>query len=190
MADQPRLGSDLVGTGDARTEIPRSDRRGRASVGDSAPLSKRAAYLLKRTRRLPVGNKALLLETLALLAVFRAAVLLVPFRWLARFLGKEGEARPVPAAPECGRRIRRIGAMVHRVSQHVPWTSKCLDQALAAKVLLARRGISATVYFGVKKDDRGELMAHAWLRSGTIYVTGEKNHAEYAVINIFTNEGA
>jgi hypothetical protein len=146
-------------------------------------------YRIKRALRLPLAGKVLLAEVLVLLALARTAVLLLPFRWLAPILGKQGRAEPRPADPRSARWARRIGLVVHRASQNVPWTSKCLDQALAAKVLLARRGIAATVYFGVKNDEQGELAAHAWLRSGTIYVTGGGNHTSYTVINVFTNEG-
>jgi hypothetical protein len=143
----------------------------------------------RKALRLPLADKAMLLETLALLAAARASVRLFPFRWLARVLGKQATPRPVPAAPERARRIRHIGAMVHRASERVPWTSNCLDQALTAKVLLARRGLPATVYFGVKNDEHGKLAAHAWLQSGTIYVTGGKTHDEFSLINTFTDEG-
>jgi hypothetical protein len=84
--------------------------------------------------------------------------------------------------------IRRVGAGVLKVSRNVPWTSKCLDQAIAAKVMLSRRGISATVYFGVRNDEQGELAAHAWLRSGAVYVTGGLNRRRYTVINTFADE--
>ena len=150
--------------------------------------------IFKRVLGLSVADKGLLVETLVLLALARAAVLTLPFRWVACALGRPdasllgldaSEVDPVGAA-----RIRRIGLMVRRVSENVPWTSKCLDQALAARILLARRGITATVFFGVKNDDRGELEAHAWLRSGTLFVTGGSNHAQFTAINAFTNEGA
>lgn len=153
-------------------------------------MARQTMYLIGRVRRLSFKSKALLVETLALLALARTAVLFLPFRWLVSILGKRGSGRPSRPNRARAQRIRRIGRMVDRASRHVPWTSKCLDQALAAKVLLARRGIQATVYFGVKNDEHGELAAHAWLRSGAIYVTGGRQHAGYSVINIFTDEGA
>src|SRR5438105_1457097 len=122
--------------------------------------------------RLPLKNQALLLETLVLLALARAAVLLLPFRWVAKVLGKEAAQTSEQADPAQAWRIRRVGIMIYKAARHVPWTSQCLDQAIAAKIMLARRGIPTTVYFGVKTDPDGQLAAHAWLRSGTYYVTG------------------
>jgi hypothetical protein len=142
-------------------------------------------HKLKRVLRLPLAQKGLLLETLALLALARVAVLLLPFRWVARVMGKQEAQTPVQYDPGKARHVRRIAVMVHKTSRNVPWTSKCLDQALAAKIMLARRGIAATVYFGVKNDAHGRLAAHAWLRSGTLYVTGGASRNHFTIINTF-----
>jgi len=135
--------------------------------------------------RLPLAQKGLLLEALVLLAVARAAVLLLPFRWVARALGKEAAQTTEQDDPATLRAVCRIRAMVHAVSQNVPWTSKCLDQAIAARIMLRWRRIPATVYFGVKNDEQGQLAAHAWLRSGSVYVTGGALRHRFTVINTF-----
>jgi hypothetical protein len=141
--------------------------------------------LLRKVLNLPLAEKGLLLEALALLGLARMAVLLLPFRWVARLLGKQEAQTPVQEDAANVVHIRRIGTMVRKTSQNVPWTSKCLDQALAAKIMLARRGIATTVYFGVKNDANGRLEAHAWLRSGTLYVTGGSIRDRFTVINTF-----
>ena len=148
--------------------------------------------VMRRMRRLlrpPLAAKGLLVETLVLLALARAAVLFLPFRWVARVLGKPGADVPMQVGPEGIRQARRIGIMVEKVSRHVPWTSKCLDQALAAKVMLARRGCATSVRFGVKKNEEGGLAAHAWLKSGRVCVTGGHTRGQFTAINTFTNEG-
>ncbi len=145
---------------------------------------------LKKLLRLPLADKVLLLEALVLLALARAAVLLLPFRWVARLLGKQEAQTAVLEAAGRTADVRRVAVMVRRASKNVPWTSKCLDQALAAKVMLARRRISTTVYFGVNHDRQGRLAAHAWLRSGNLYVTGGAIRGRYTIINTFADEGA
>src|SRR5580765_1669996 len=97
---------------------------------------------LKRVLRLSPADKGLLLEALVILALARMAVLLLPFRWVARVLGKPESQTPEErqASANIGR-IRRVSAVVNKTARNVPWTSKCLDQALAAKIMLARRGI-------------------------------------------------
>ncbi len=140
--------------------------------------------------RLPLADKGLLLEALVLLAFARVAVLLLPFRWVARVLGKEEAQTPAEEQLAHVVQIRRVGAMIRETARNVPWTSKCLDQALAAKIMLARRAIATTVYLGVNVDEQGQLAAHAWLRSGTLYVTGGKIRDRYTVINTFADERA
>src|SRR5438309_451978 len=50
-------------------------------------------------------------------------------------------------------------------SRYVPM-STCLTQALAAQVLLARRGYSAHLHIGVAKEGaEAKLKAHAWVES-------------------------
>jgi hypothetical protein len=142
-------------------------------------------YLLKRVWRLPLAQKALLMEALVLLALARLAVLLLPFRRVARLLGRQYAQTPELHDPKQAAVVRCDAAMVGKAAKNVPWTSKCLDQALAARLMLARRGITATVYFGVKNGEQGQLEAHAWLRSGAQFVTGGENRDRFTVINTF-----
>ena len=150
--------------------------------------------VMRRVRRvlgLPLKAKGLMVETLVLLALARTAVLLLPFRWVARALGREeAAASPLRNTPASTRQVRRIGWMVEKVSNNVPWTSKCLDQALAAKIMLARRGYATTVRFGVKKSEHGELAAHAWLTSAGVCVTGGRTRRQFTIINTFRDGGA
>jgi hypothetical protein len=151
---------------------------------------RRRMRTLKIVLRLPLADKGLFLEALTLLALARMAVLLLPFRWVARVLGKQEAESPQQEDAANDLRVRRIGVMVRETARNVPWTSKCLDQALAARIMLARRGIATTVYFGVNHDEQGRLAAHAWLRSGTLYVTGGAHRGRFTVINTFADERA
>ena len=139
---------------------------------------------------LPWARKKLLVEALVLLALARLAVLTLPFRWVAKVLGRPGAQTPDQVDPVHAAGIRAVRAALRKVPKHVPWTSKCLDQAVAGKIMLARRGIPATVYFGVKTDDKGAIDAHAWLRSGSVYVSGGQTRDRYVVINTFADTGS
>src|SRR4051794_32034206 len=110
-------------------------------------------HKIVRFWRLPRAEKGLLVETLVLLAVARMALKLLPFRWAARLLGKQETQAPVQESPAHAQEVRRVRAMVRRASRHVPWTSECLERAMAGRIMLARRGISGTVYFGVRHGD-------------------------------------
>jgi len=123
----------------------------------------------------------LLLESALFLGVARVLVLLVPFRVYARAIGRDGESPDAPA-PAMVHRVRRA---IESVSAHVPWRSKCLEQALAAKTMLHGRGISSTMYLAVARDVA--LEAHAWVRSGDVCVTGEAAFDRYTIVARFAD---
>ena len=139
---------------------------------------------------LPRARKKLLVETVVLLSLARLAVLLLPFRWVAPLLGEEGAQTPTVGNPAHVASILAVRKALRKVPKRVPWTSKCLDQAIAGKIMLARRGIPSTVYFGVKSGDKGQIDAHAWLRSGPFYVSGGATRNRFAVINQFADDRA
>jgi len=52
-----------------------------------------------------------------------------------------------------------------------PWRRTCLKRALVLLYLTRRSGGTAVLQVGVRRDDRGELVAHAWLeREGAAYL--------------------
>jgi len=84
--------------------------------------------------------------------------------------GEPGKSRGVP-----------IGAMLARVARHTWWRSMCLEQAVAGRWMLRRRGIPSTMYVGMAKRD-GNFIAHAWLVGEGRTVTGAsaENYATLA----------
>ena len=67
----------------------------------------------------------------------------------------------------------------------IPWDAACLPQALAGHAMLRLRRIRGTVWLGLKNGERRELLAHAWLRAGTLVVTGDAGHRDYTRIARF-----
>jgi len=55
-------------------------------------------------------------------------------------------------------------------------------------VMLSRRGISATLYLGVARDenDPGAMAAHAWLRCGEVILTGAGGVERFSAISSFS----
>lgn len=131
-------------------------------------------------RRLVSRDGALAAEALAWLALARAAVVLLPFRVLSRRLGLVRGETPttVVASPAS----RRVAWAVAAAARRTPWRSKCLEQAIAAKAMLRRRGIESTLYLGVVREP---MAAHAWLRVGEHNVTGGQDVSRYAVVASF-----
>ena len=142
---------------------------------------------LAKLRRLSWRDWGLLLEIGVLLGLARLAILLVPFRHIARIFGPQHAETPAVADLASEPRVRHLGTMIRATARNLPWECKCLAQAMAGKVMLARRGLPSTVYFGVRNDDEGEFGAHAWLRSGAVYVTGGPGHRHFTVLTIFAD---
>jgi len=130
-------------------------------------------------------DRWLLLESGLWLWLARAAVLTIPFRWLASRLGQQHGMSPIVDNPEALAQIRRVAWAIRVVSRATPWQSNCLAQALAGKWMLHRRRIASTLYLGVAKDAQGRLEAHAWLRSGDSILTGGSDLERYAIVAIF-----
>jgi hypothetical protein len=64
---------------------------------------------------------------------------------------------------------------VETASRRTPGLKTCLAQALAAQVLLTRRGYPALLRIGVAKGERQQLQAHAWVESeGKIVIGGSE----------------
>ena len=97
----------------------------------------------------------------------------LPFRTIAKRLRLPGH--PVTRSPGDARHVSRaIGA----ISRRIPFT--CLEQSIAAKLMLRVRGVPNTLYLGF-----AEAKAHAWLESGSFVVTGGENAGRYAVVTSF-----
>lgn len=102
-----------------------------------------------------------------MLAAARLCVITVPLRMLSKWLARAPDAGAPDPEP-----VARIRKAVEIAARNVPWNSVCLPQAMAAKAMLARRGIGSAFHLGATLDRNGELSAHAWLECGGQIVTG------------------
>lgn len=143
---------------------------------------------LAKFLRLPHSDRLLLVEAAVWLGMARLSVMLVPFRRIAPFLGRHMSESTQSIEPGYRNLAERISWAVGTASRHVPWKCECLAQALAGKAMLKRRGVGSTLYLGVAKDNGENLKAHAWLRSGDLFVTGVWNANQFTVISTFAEE--
>ncbi len=128
------------------------------------------------------NDRFLLLEAAARLFVARLTIALLPFRTIARRLGTQGGESPRDEPHGTARRIRWA---VAAISRRAPWRCECLEQAVAAKMMLRARRIPSTLYLGVEPGDAAK--AHAWLRSGSLFVTGGDASGRFAVLSTFAD---
>jgi hypothetical protein len=135
---------------------------------------------LHTASRMTRTDRRLVVEAMAALLAARLRSVL-PFKVLARQLGgivaphtqPHTQGRPPallsPAEEETVLAIRwSIGA----VAPWMPFRTLCLQQAIAARAMLARRGIGSVLHLGVQGITGPKLEAHAWLDAGGLNVTG------------------
>lgn len=78
--------------------------------------------------------------------------------------------------------VLAVRRAILQASERLPWQSNCLVRALAAKMMLRRRGLPSLLQLGVRIGTTRELFAHAWLRCGEIEVVGAEDSAEFSPI--------
>lgn len=83
---------------------------------------------------------------------------------------RQGDSRDLTACA--------IGRAVLVAAQRLPWHPLCLPQAVAAGVMLRRRGYAPRLAFGVKQTADG-LAAHAWLTLADGIVCGGRLEADF-----------
>jgi Transglutaminase-like superfamily len=151
---------------------------------------------LQKFTALPIRHKLLLAQAWCMLGWYRAAVLLVSFKRLARKLQHHPLSVPPQALPPQMRdEAVAIGRLVAAAGRVTPWQSFCLTQVLVAQRLLAKRNIPGQFYLGVRRgcertDDPTGLSAHAWLQCGDDIVNGRAGHEQFTVVSTFSWSGA
>ena len=131
-------------------------------------------------------EKLTTIRIIFLSAWYRFRILTVKMSKLQKTFGIRDEESPCELDIEDQKCAYRIGMRVEHTCNRTPWQSKCLVKALTASHLLKKRGISHTLYLGVGQND-SKMIAHAWLRSGRLYVTGG-NGSSYSMVAKFCNK--
>lgn len=149
--------------------------------------------MIRRLGRIWRHRKTLLYcpEALWHLSVCKGLILFKSFTHLAEGLGVAQcetlkEALPTPLLIE----LQAIGRVMRYMPHFVPWPSKCLDTAMAAQRMLARRQLPSTLYLGVRRNSAHALLAHAWLRTGQHWVVGYQPAHSFHVVACYARYSA
>lgn len=142
--------------------------------------------MIRHARRyfaLPRDERRMTVEAALALTVVSAALKALPFAMAMRVFGlREGNPALKRAADPA--QTRKIGRAVARAARRLPFKPVCLPQAVAAALMLRRRGLAAEVRFGVAKRD-GAVAAHAWSLCGDAPATGAEGAADFAPITSY-----
>ena len=158
---------------------------GPATEGRNPTLRKLANRLASTLQR-PLSDWLTAGEAFFFLGLARLIIIGLPFRWWSRILGQSGL--------EMASEVMVDQAILARVqwalkvgSRYAWWVCNCLTRALAGKALLRRRGLRSTLYLGVTRTNTANgLEAHAWLRCGSLVVTGGDEAESFQVLATFT----
>jgi len=131
-----------------------------------------------------LAHTLMLVEAITLLTWSRLAVAVLPFKTFAPLLGDAGRESGDAGLRGPGPWDHPGGATVVQAAAGSPYGAVCLPQGATAKLRLARRGITSTLYLGVRRG-KSDIEAHAWLRAGGAIVTGAAEHATFARLTSF-----
>jgi hypothetical protein len=114
---------------------------------------------IRTLRGLPAFDRRLAVSTIALTALVRSALWILPFRFIKRGVESSGPlSRPRRRAT-----ASQVAWAVRVASRYVP-RATCLTQALTARMLLNWSGVESTLRIGVRRNQKFE--AHAWVECG------------------------
>ena len=146
-------------------------------MSPTLPRIDRKPAKLSRFARLGLRRIALLIEAVTALAIARLIVATRSPARVARGFGRP--LAPDSDAPGAHRggdadRAAEIGWAIRCAAANVPFRALCVEKALAARALLDRRAIAATVHYGIASPagDSEGLRAHVWTNAAGEGITG------------------
>lgn len=140
--------------------------------------------------RLRFKYKVLFIINIVLCGLARAAIHLLPFKYLRHYLGSFQKNVILSTCVSDKQRHQAcvIGRSVRLAAKYTPWDSSCLTQAMVAKFWCRRYRISYVLYIGIAKaapDPKSNRMAHAWLTAGAVAMTGGYGLEHHHVISSY-----
>jgi len=136
-------------------------------------------------------RKKLLIQAFFLMGFVRVSLSKKPFKELVAELELHREAvlQP-PLELSAQETARSVGWAVRTAANFTPWNSTCLVQVLAAQRMLRKRAVSGVFYLGAATGSNAiegvALDAHAWLKCGDQFITGEQGHERFTVVSAFS----
>ena len=140
--------------------------------------------LLAKLRACNRADGAALGEAFVLLLLVSAALRWMKFETLGRIASLTVAAR-VPADQQviiC----ERCAWAVAVAAKRSPLRALCFERGLAAQIMLRRRGIDATLFYGLRPEaDNVALKGHVWVIADKFGITGTEVSAGYRAMVSF-----
>lgn len=127
----------------------------------------------------------LLMESTALVVIAAPAIRILPFRYVGRIASIE-LSKPVSDPARRDETIRRVRWAVGASAKRSPFRAMCIEQGLVAQLMLRRRGIDSTMYYGVAPPTPEKpISAHVWVKCGDVEVVGGDQAPAFALLATF-----
>lgn len=137
---------------------------------------------IKKFALLPFIEKKMLIESLFVSLYVKILLLLFSFNFIEKkIIKKKTEKIKNLNSKET---ILLIKKSIQRISHLIFWKNLCLEQSLTALIMLRKRKIPYTLYFGIRKNN-SKLQAHVWISSESIYVI-EKGNEEFTILKEYS----
>jgi len=113
-------------------------------------------------------------------------VRIIPLRWFNSVLGEFKKEIEFDLNENQLQLISNLKKNIRRLKRKFPWKVKCFEEAIAVKKVLEKYQVKSTIYLGVSKDKNSKLIAHAWLKIGKNFITGEKGYEKFTVVGFYS----
>jgi hypothetical protein len=137
---------------------------------------------LRKFLKFSASDRRLLLEATMGVFLARLTVRLIPFRYIRDFLSTRSTSIEKGIGnPE--RDIRAVEIALSRAERLFPRSKRCLPRAIAAFVMLRRRGYQPILSLGLRSArDSSPLAAHAWISVGCRIVADKDQAADFTTV--------
>ena len=127
-------------------------------------------------------EKLLLCEAVILLLLSGLCVKIIPFKGIYSFLQRHFSYVKIDGYEVSNCAGDAIERSVLRAAKGLPWKNLCLTQAIAAFIMLRRRGIPAVMLTGVKVLKNSSLSAHAWVNTNEEASKKNSTNSDFTVV--------
>lgn len=117
--------------------------------------------------RLSYSEKQLLIEAVYYMFIAKINIQIFPFKRIVKNLSQNPDFEDSSDIVI----LQQIRRAIKRANKLAFWRNVCLVQSITARIMLNRRGISSQIYLGLRFEDGKKLAAHAWLKSGSLFIT-------------------
>jgi hypothetical protein len=136
---------------------------------------------IQKIRSKSLSELGMLIEACLLLLVAKFLIQLLPFSLLVRLFNNiscdDGTVGIKRNKIRCS-----VSWAVEAAARNMPLQFVCFPRGIAAHIMLHRRGVASTLYYGVAKNIEDGFESHVWVNDGCHGVVGHTTSMLYKVL--------